>query len=63
MVVWGFDKRGLRTAARLVPMLSGVGQPDFIVVGNESTWKGHAGIVAMGFLDYAWNVSQASYLS
>ena len=63
LVIWGFDKAGLRNAARLVPMLTGVGQPDFVVVSKSCTWKGAGGVLAMGFLDYQWNVSQASFLS
>ena len=63
MVVWGLDEAGLNRAARLVPMLTGVGQPDFVVLGKESAWKGIAGARAIGFFDYAWNVSAASYLS
>lgn len=63
LVVWGFDDAGLRSAARLVPMLTGVGQPDFIVVSKVCAWKGAAGILALGFLDHRWNVSKTSYLS
>ena len=62
LVVWGLDKPGLVLAARLVPMLTGVGQPDFVVVGKESAWKGAAGARAMGFFDHDWNISRASYL-
>ena len=36
LVVWGADEVGLRTASRLVPLRTGVGQPDFIVVENFS---------------------------
>ena len=62
LVIWGFDETGLRYASRLVPMLTGVGQADFIVVSRECLWKGTAGALAMGFFDHAWNVSHASYL-
>ena len=62
LVVWGFDEAGLVLAARLVPMLTGVGQPDFVVIGRESAWKGATGARAMGFFDHAWNISPASYL-
>ena len=62
LVVWGFDEAGLVLAARLVPLLTGVGQPDFVVIGKESAWKGVTGARAMGFFDHAWNISPASYL-
>ncbi|MCJ1307237.1 hypothetical protein MMC25_000883 [Agyrium rufum] len=61
LVIWGHDEAGLRTAARLVPMLTGVGQPDFVVVGPETMMNGASGALAMGFFDYKWKVSQASF--
>ena len=62
MVVWGFDEAGLRYASRLVPMLTGVGQADFVVTSKDCLWKGAAGVLAMGFFDHAWSVSHASFL-
>ncbi|KAL8670524.1 MAG: hypothetical protein Q9168_004941 [Polycauliona sp. 1 TL-2023] len=56
LVIWGFDILGLRFAARMVPMLTGVGQPEFIVVGQGCAWKGAAGVVALGSFDNSWNV-------
>lgn len=63
LVIWGYDDTGLRQAARLVPMLTGVGQPDFIVVSRRCGWKGASGVLAMGLFDYAWKVSKASFLA
>ena len=63
LVIWGYDDWGLRLASRLVPMLTGVGQPEFIVVSNACAWKGAAGVLAMGSFDNSWNVSQASFIS
>ena len=63
LCIWGNDEQGLRQAARLVPMLTGVGQPDFVVLGRESRWEGVAGAKAMGFFDYEWKVSEASCLA
>ena len=63
LVIWGFDEIGLCNAARLVPMLTGVGQPDFILVSKASAWKGAAGVLAMGLFDHDWNVSPASFVS
>ena len=63
LVVWGFDKQGLRQAARLVPMLTGVGQPDFVIVSNRCLSEGVAGVLAMGSFDNFWKVSEASFIS
>lgn len=61
LIIWGIDKRGLQQAARMVPSLTGAGQPDFVIFRDEARWKGIAGVMAMGFLDYRWQISQASY--
>ncbi len=63
LVVWGFDKQGVRQASRLLPMLTGVGQPDFVIVSKRCAWKGAAGVLAMGSLDSFWEVSEASFFS
>ena len=63
MVIWGYDTDGLSHTARLMPMITGVGQPDFVVVGRKCAWKGVGGALAMGFFDSFWNVSQGSFLS
>ena len=63
LVVWGFDKQGLRQAARLMPMLTGVGQPDFVIVSKRCAWKGAAGVLAMGLFDNFWKVSRGSFFS
>ncbi|KEF54672.1 uncharacterized protein A1O9_09114 [Exophiala aquamarina CBS 119918] len=62
LVVWGFDSNGLKQAARLVPTLTGAGQPDFVIFDASARWKGHGGAVAMGFFDYRWRISAGSYL-
>lgn len=62
LVLWGHDDVGLQQAVRMVPILTGSGQPDFVVLGHEARWLGHAGVLAMGFFDHAWKISQASYL-
>lgn len=61
--VWGRDSEGLGHALRLVPSLTGVGQPDFVLLRRECAWKGSAGVLAMGFFDSQWQVSRGSYLS
>ena len=63
LVIWGFDESGLRQAARLVPMLTGVGQPEFIISSKEKAWKGIAGVLAMGSFDHHWNASSASFFT
>ncbi|KAL8696945.1 MAG: hypothetical protein Q9224_002538 [Gallowayella concinna] len=60
LVIWGFDNLGLHSAARLVPMLTGVGQPDFVIVGKDCSWKGIAGVHALGFFDNSWNTPERS---
>ena len=63
LVLWGADDEGLRQAVRLVPMLTGVGQPDFVVLGEEAKWKGVEGALALGFFDSQWNVTASSFVS
>jgi predicted esterase len=61
MVIWGVDREALEHASRMTPTLTGVGQPDFAVF-KEGGWEGVAGTLALGFFDYSWNISSASYL-
>lgn len=62
LVVWGVDARALETSARLVPLLTGGGQPDFIVTDSTMLWKGVEGTLALGFFDWEWKVSGNSYI-
>lgn len=62
LVIWGADDDGLRQAARVVPMLTGVGQPDFVVFGRSAQWLGIEGALAMGFFDSNWAVTASSVL-
>lgn len=57
LVVWGVDEASLRIAARLVPMMTGVGAPDFVITDSRMLWKGIEGTLAMGFLDEHWRAS------
>jgi predicted esterase len=63
LVVWGADEEGLAIAARLTPLLTGTGQPDFVVTDRSMLWKGIEGTLAMGFFDSWWNVSRNSFLT
>lgn len=60
LVIWGADEEGLRQAARIVPMMTGVGQPDFVVFGQSARWRGIEGVLAMGFFDSNWEVTASS---
>jgi pimeloyl-ACP methyl ester carboxylesterase len=62
LVLWGADDEGLRQVARLVPMVTGVGQPDFVVFGESAKWKGIEGALAMGFFDSTWEVTPSSVI-
>lgn len=63
LVVWGMDTSSVSQAARLVPTLTGVGQPDFVVLRKECKWRGLDGVAAAGFFDCSWKVSKTSFLS
>jgi hypothetical protein len=62
LVVWGNDDDGLTQAARMVPMVTGVGQPDFVVLGESAKWKGVEGGMALGFFGHEWDVTASSVL-
>ncbi|EME86316.1 uncharacterized protein MYCFIDRAFT_186587 [Pseudocercospora fijiensis CIRAD86] len=61
LVVWGSDASMLEVAARLVPMMPGSGQPDFVVMDKTMLAKGLNGVLAMGFFDNFWEVSKNSF--
>lgn len=63
LIVWGADLSGLEQAARLVPTLTGVGQPDFLVLSHSCRWKGHGGLYAAGHFNKFWQISPGSFLS
>ncbi|KAJ4289731.1 hypothetical protein N0V90_011061 [Kalmusia sp. IMI 367209] len=63
LIVWGTDEEALAQAARLVPMVTGVGQPDFVVLNEKAKWKGVDGALAMGFFDSDWKVTASSVVS
>jgi hypothetical protein len=62
LVVWGDSLDTIQQAARLVPMLTGTGQPDFVIIGEDGRWKG-ADAAYMGFFDAWWKVSRSSVLT
>ncbi|KAK4631568.1 hypothetical protein CLAFUR4_03715 [Fulvia fulva] len=63
LVVWGSDEASLPLAARLVPLMAGVGQPDFVIADGRMLWKGLEGTLALGFFGSDWEVSRNSFLS
>lgn len=62
LVVWGADLHGIEQAARLVPTLTGVGQPDFLVLSHSCRCRGHASLYAAGHFDKFWQISHNSYI-
>ena len=60
LVLWGADDEGLQQAARVVPMLTGVGQPDFVIMSKSAGWRGIEGALALGFFDANWEVTPSS---
>lgn len=62
LVIWGAQKDSAAAAARLVPILPGVGQPDFVVLSKSCRWKGVAGVYALGFFDSQWRISETSFI-
>ena len=63
LAIWGYDDTGLRRASRLIPLLTGAAQPDFVIVNDACAWKGAAGVHAMGYFDNSWNISAESFVS
>ncbi|KAK0248653.1 hypothetical protein LTS09_016212 [Friedmanniomyces endolithicus] len=63
LIVWGADAEGLGIAARLVPLMTGTGQPDFVVADQTMLWKGLEGTLALGYFDVWWKVSRGSYFT
>ncbi|USP80837.1 hypothetical protein yc1106_08111 [Curvularia clavata] len=62
LVLWGADEAGLQQAVRTLPLLTGVGQPDFVVFGRSAKWKGIEGALAMGFFDSNWEITPSSVI-
>lgn len=62
LVIWGADLHGIEQSARLIPTLTGVGQPDFLVLSQNCPCKGHAGLYAAGHFDKFWQISHNSYV-
>ena len=63
LIIWGLDDSGLRQAARLMPMLTGVGQAEFILVKKDCGWVGAGAVLAMGSFNTSWKVSEGSFIT
>lgn len=63
LAVWGADEKSLALAARLVPLIPGSGQPDFVVMDQSMLAKGLEGTLALGFYDHDWEISSNAFLS
>ncbi|KAI5297634.1 putative aminophospholipid-translocase [Ascosphaera pollenicola] len=64
LLLWGADGEAVRYASRLVPMVTGTGQPDFIVGdAGELRVRGAGGVLAAGFFDWQWKVARGSYVT
>jgi hypothetical protein len=57
--VSGTGVAGMRLAARVPYFVSGVGVPDWIVIGPEAMAKGAGGVRAAGFFGNDWGLSEA----
>lgn len=64
MIICGTDQMGLEKAAKLFPYRTGVGQPDWIVVGPKMGVQGMQGVESMGYYSNLWDIERGvSYLS
>lgn len=64
MIICGTDQKGLERAAKLFPYRTGVGQPDWIVVGPKMGAQGMQGVEAMGYYSNLWDIETVvSYFS
>ena len=64
IIICGTDQLGLEKAAKLFPYRTGVGQPDWIVVGSKIGVQGMQGVEAMGYYSNLWDIeSSVSYVS
>ena len=64
IIICGTDEVGLEKAAKLFPYRTGVGQPDWIVVGSKMGVQGMQGVKAMGYYSNLWDIEAGvSYFS
>jgi hypothetical protein len=64
LIICGTDEEGLDRAARLFPYRTGVGQPDWIIVGPKMGVQGMQGVEATGYFSNLWEIKDSvSYFS
>ncbi|QIX01796.1 hypothetical protein AMS68_007313 [Peltaster fructicola] len=63
LVFWGVDLASLRLSVCLLPLMTGSGQPDFVIATQQMLSRGLGGVFAMGFFDSSWCPSTASYFA
>ena len=61
LIIWGDDAAGLDLMTRLVPTITGAGQPDFVVMDRSARWKGVGGALSMGFFNHDWSRSKVEF--
>ncbi|KAF2672220.1 hypothetical protein BT63DRAFT_191683 [Microthyrium microscopicum] len=57
LVIWGSNLGLAEQAARLVPMITGTGQPDWILCQKEMKWKGLDGC-EVGWFNAWWEIQE-----
>lgn len=57
LILAGTDARGLEKAFSMFPVRTGTRLPEWVVLGEESGWKGEGGIVAGGWWGRGWEWS------
>jgi len=63
-ILVGTDDEGLELAARLFPLRTGVPVPEWVVIGEDSRWKGAGGFLGAGYWSHHWKWSESmSYLA
>ena len=60
MVIWGSDAASLDLAVGLAPTVTGVGQPDFMLLNQRCRWMGIEGTLALGFFNEDWEIVSAT---
>lgn len=64
LIICGTDEEGLDKAARLFPYRTGVGQPDWVIVGPKMGVHGMQGVEAIGYFSNLWDIEETvSYFS
>lgn len=56
LVLWAPRAEDLALVARLVPLLTGTGVPEFVVLDGQAGWRGSGGVRALGWFDSFWGV-------